>query len=100
MISNCSPHLRTTIEALQPTVIHSQGRAAGSSTHQAVERVVDQVSEIDEHVARVRIGEVEAIWCSLKHPGRNWGQLGRRYLHEVAAPALATTRRLALDPRR
>jgi len=98
MISNCSPYLRATIKALQPTVIHSQGRAAGSSTHQAVERVVDQVSEIDEHVARVRIGEVEAIWCSLRHPARNWGQLGRPYLHEVAAPALETTRRLALDP--
>lgn len=96
MMTNCSRHLRATIEALQPTVIHSQGRGAKWTTHQAVERLVDDLEPVDEHVGRVRIGEVEAIWCSLRHPARNWAQLRRQYLRDVAVPALELTRHLAV----
>lgn len=96
MIANCSAYLRATIEALEPTVIHSQGRGAAWSTHQAIELVSDETRPIDDHLSRIRVGHVEAIWCSLKHPARNWGQLGRSYLHDVAAPALHRARCLAV----
>lgn len=95
MLENCSRHLRTTVEVLQPTIIHSQGRSAGLSTHQAIERICDTVDRVDDQVAFVAIGQTNAVWCSLKHPARNWGQLGRLYLHDVAAPALRRTRSLA-----
>jgi uracil-DNA glycosylase len=96
MIKNCGRYLRTTIEVLSPTVIHSQGRAAGWSTHQAVERIADQVDWLDEHVARVRVGDVEAVWCSLRHPARYWAHLGRAYLQDTAAPALRAARAAAM----
>ena len=96
MIRNCSAHLRTTIETLNPTIIHSQGRSKGWSTHRAVEILADNIEPIDEHISRLRIGTTDAVWCSLKHPARNWGQLKRAYLREVAAPALSKTRNLAL----
>lgn len=95
MIESCSRYLRTTVEVLEPTIIHSQGRSIGLSTHQAVERICDRVDRVDDDVAFVTIGKVSAVWCSLKHPARNWGQLGREYLHDVAAPALRRTRSLA-----
>jgi hypothetical protein len=95
MIENCSRHLRTTVEVLEPTIIHSQGRSMALSTHQAVERICDGVDRIDDEVALVTVGGVSAVWCSLKHPARNWGQLGRRYLHDVAVPALRRTRSLS-----
>jgi hypothetical protein len=96
MITNCGRHLRATIEALEPTIIHSQGRAASWSTHQAVERITDDAQQLDEHLSRVRVGSVEAIWCSLRHPSRNWAQLGRSYLRDTAAPALRRARCIAL----
>jgi hypothetical protein len=60
-----------------------------------IELVADEVTWVDEHVARLRIGSVDTVWCSLRHPARNWGQLGRSYLHEGARPALETARDLA-----
>lgn len=98
MIENCSRHLRTTVEVLEPTIIHSQGRSLGLSTHQAIEHICDTVDRVDDEVAFVTIGRTHALWCSLKHPARNWGQLGRHYLHDVAAPALRRTRALAGMP--
>lgn len=98
MIENCSRHLRTTVEILEPTIIHSQGRSVGLSTHQAIGRICDTVDRVDDEVAYVTIGRVNAVWCSLKHPARNWGQLGRQYLHDVAAPALRRSRLLAGMP--
>lgn len=96
MLANCSEHLLTTIKVLKPTVIQSQGRAASGSTHQAVEQLVDSIERLDDHVALVEIAGVEVVWCSLRHPARNWGQLGRSYLAGVALPALIETRRLAV----
>lgn len=96
MIRNCSSHLRRTIEVLEPTIIHSQGRSAGWSTHRAVESILDNVQRVDDHIAVVRVGQVEAVWCSLKHPARNWGQLGRPYLAETVVPALRLARQTAL----
>ncbi len=98
MIRNCSRHLRATIEALQPTVIQSQGRGQKWSTHQAVEMVLDNVVQVDDHLALVSVGDCDAVWCSLRHPARNWGQLGRAYLRDVAGPALRRARRLAISP--
>lgn len=97
MIENCSRYLRTTVEVLEPTIIHSQGRGLRLSTHQAMERICDTVERVDDEIAFVTIGEVSAVWCSLKHPARNWGQLGRQYLRDVAAPALRRTRSLAME---
>ena len=99
MLRNCSPNLRTTIETLEPTIIQSQGRStSGWSTHQAIELVADAVEPIDEHISLIRVGTSSAVWCSLRHPARNWGQLGRTYLKRVALPALEQTRKLALRP--
>lgn len=95
MIENCSSYLATTIEVLEPTVVQSQGRRNGLSTHQAVERLCDSIDRVDDEVAIITVGKVTAVWCSLKHPARNWGQLHRRYLQEVALPALTRTRELA-----
>jgi hypothetical protein len=97
MLRNCSAHLRTTIETLKPTIIQSQGRStSGWSTHRAIELVADAVEPVDEHISLIRIGETQAVWCSLRHPARNWGQLKRAYLTEVALPALRQARRVAL----
>lgn len=98
MIRNCSDNLRSTIDTLQPTIIHSQGRSqSGWSTHQAIETLADKIEPIDEYNSRIRFGNSEAVWCSLKHPARNWGQLGRAYFREVAWPALLGARAAALD---
>lgn len=97
MIENCSRHLRATIEALRPTIIHSQGRAEGApSTHHAVEAVLNQIRWENEHVASARVGDHDLVWCSLRHPARNWAQLGREYLRTTAAPALKLARELSL----
>jgi hypothetical protein len=96
MLRNCRDHLRATIEVLEPVVIQSQGRAARVSTHQAVERAVDTIRWLDGEVAEVTVGGASAVWCSLRHPARNWGQLQRAYLREVAAPALKRARYVAL----
>lgn len=95
MLRNCSGYLAETVRALQPTIVHSQGRGQSGSTHQAVEKVASRVRWIDEHVAEADIGGVPVIWCSLRHPARNWAQLGRRYLSETAVPALRLARTAA-----
>lgn len=77
-------------------MIHPQGRAARWSSHQAVERVADQVRWLDYHVARARFGRAEAVWCSLRHPSRNWAQPGRAYLRDVAEPARRAARAVAM----
>lgn len=95
MLRNCSGHLTETVRALQPTIVHSQGRGQSGSTHQAVERVARRVSWIDEYVAEAEIGGMPVVWCSLRHPARNWAQLGRQYLWETAVPALRLARSAA-----
>jgi len=97
MIRSCSEHLRTTIETLNPTIIQSQGRSKGWSTHRAIEILADDIEPIDEHVALISVAGKRVVWCSLRHPARNWGQLGRAYLRDVAVPALRRARAVALD---
>lgn len=92
MLRNCSGYLMETVRALQPTIVHSQGRGQGGSTHQAVESVAPHVKWFDEHVAEADIGGVPVVWCSLRHPARNWAQLGRKYLWDTAVPALQLAR--------
>lgn len=96
MLRNCAEHLRGTIEILEPTIIHSQGRSGGWSTHRTIERIAERLEWIDEYVAKARIAGNDVVWCSLKHPARNWAHMGCRYLWEVAVPALRKARRYAL----
>lgn len=98
MLRNCSEHLSETVRALKPTIVHSQGRGQSGSTHQAVERVARRVNWLDEYVAEAEIGGMPVVWCSLRHPARNWAQLGRRYLWETAVPALRLARSAAGHP--
>jgi hypothetical protein len=94
MLHQCSTHLRETIRILEPTIIHSQGRRkAGSSSHTSVEMVCDGIDWLDEYVAQVRIGEVRAVWVSLKHPSLQWG---RNHLRTVVIPALKRARAAAI----
>lgn len=94
MLERCSPHLRETIRILEPTIIHSQGRRqAEKCAHTSVEAVCDEIDWVDEYVARVRIGEVQAVWVSLKHPTMNWS---REHLATVVVPALEQARALAI----
>lgn len=98
MLLNCRDYLRATVERLEPTIIHSQGRAKTGSTHQAVAAAADNVRWTDEHVGVARFGSVEAVWCSLRHPARNWAHLVANpdsYLRSTAIPALERARRLA-----
>ena len=88
MLRNCSGYLVDTVRTLQPTIVHSQGRGQSGSTHQAIERVARHVKWIDEHVAEADLGGVSVVWCSLRHPARNWAQLARKYLWDTAVPAL------------
>lgn len=94
MLDRCSSHLRETIEILEPTVIHSQGRReAGKSSHTSVEAVCDQIDRVDEYVARVKVGKVQTVWVSLRHPSLQWG---RKHLDGVVIPALERARAISL----
>ena len=97
MLRNCSQHLRTTIQTLQPTIIQSQGRSKGWSTHRAIEMIAEtSTATANEHIRLISVVGRQIVWCSLKHPALNWGQLGRAYFKEVAQPALEQTRIHAL----
>jgi hypothetical protein len=94
MLDRCSAHLRETIQILEPTIIHSQGRRNGGlSTHTSVEAICDRIDWVDEYVARVMIGEVKAVWVSLRHPSLQWG---RKHLDTVVIPALKRARSIAI----
>jgi hypothetical protein len=93
MLDRCSKHLRETIRILEPTIIHSQGRQkAGRCTHTSVEAACDEIDWIDDYVARVRIGDVRAVWVSLRHPSMQWG---KQHLKDVVIPALERARSLS-----
>lgn len=102
MLKRCGEHLRRTVEILQPTIIHTQGRKrAGASTHSAFEAIVDECDRVSDWNARVRIGDVEAVWCSLPHPSAGppqaWQWTTSAFFVEVAAPSLGAARQLALQ---
>jgi hypothetical protein len=102
MLDNCAGHLRRTIEVLKPTVIHSQGwssNPAKSTPATSVAAVADNVEPIDEWLARIHVGEVDAVWCFLPHPAAGapyaWQWPSNRFHQEKAAPALRRARTLA-----
>jgi hypothetical protein len=102
MLRRCSEHLRRTIEILRPTVIQTQGRKrTGHSTHSAFEAIVDDYMPLTEWNARVRIGGIEAVWCSLPHPSSGpphaWQWPSTVFFRDVVSPSLREARRLALD---
>lgn len=104
MLHNCAPHLRETIEVLQPTIIHSQGwssKPAKSTPATSVLAVADDVTPVDKWLARIRVGDVDAVWCFLPHPAAGapyaWQWPSNAFHQEEAAPALRRTRRLALN---
>ena len=101
MLERCGLHLRRTIEILQPTVIHTQGRKrAGQSTHSTLADIADETDWTSDWNAHVRIGPVDAIWCSLPHPSSGppqaWQWTTSKFFEEVAAPNLRAARELAL----
>jgi hypothetical protein len=69
-------------------------------TRATLEALTDRCEWISEHNARVEIGGVSAICCSLKHPSAGppfaWQWPSNRYFLDVAAPSLREARRLAL----
>ncbi len=102
MLHRCSEHLRRTVEILRPTIVHTQGRKkTGQSTHSAFESIVDKYDRVSEWNARVTIGDVDAVWCSLPHPSAGppqaWQWSTTAFFKDVAAPSLNEARRLALD---
>lgn len=104
MLERCSGHLRSTIEILKPTVIHSQGwssNAAKSTPASSIGRIADEVESMGDWLARVRIGAVDAVWCFLPHPAAGpplaWQWPSSNFHLEHAAPALSRARALALS---
>jgi hypothetical protein len=101
MVRRCGVHLRSTVEALEPTVIHTQGRPVkGASPESALRAIADDIEDVDEFVRIVTIGDVAAVWCSLAHPSSGppqaWSWPTTSYFTQIAAPALTRTRHLAL----
>lgn len=100
MLDRCGTHFRRTVEILRPSIIHTQGRkASGPSTHSAFERILDAVEVIDPWNAVVRVGDVEAVWCSLPHPSTGppqaWQWTSTPFFNEVVRPSLERARSIA-----
>lgn len=94
MLDRCTTHLRQTVQILDPTIIHSQGRyEGGRSTHSSVEAICDEIGWISDLFARVRIGDTRAVRVSLRHPSMQWGG---DYLKSVVLPELERARGVAL----
>lgn len=100
MLLRCGEHLRRTVEILRPTIIHTQGRKqAGASTHSAFEAILDSCSVVGEWNSVVRVGDVEAVWCSLPHPSSGpplaWQWPTTRFFTQVVEPSLREARGLS-----
>ena len=107
MLTNCQEHLRQTIVLLKPTIIVSQGIPPKKSLEKIAgsgyEHVRDWTSRVKVSggpaapvtVARVTVGNVQAVWCNLYHPALR-GDYGT-YFDEAGAPALRHARELALE---
>ncbi len=104
MLDRCAGHLRSTIEVLRPTIIHSQGwssNAAKATPATSLLAIADEVEPLGEWLATIRIGDVEAIWCFLPHPAAGppfaWQWPSSSFHSEQVAPALSRARSLALS---
>jgi hypothetical protein len=102
MLDNCARHLRRTIEVLRPTIIHSQGwssNPAKATPATSIEALADEVEHVDEWLAKIRIGDISAVWCFLPHPAAGapyaWQWPSNAFHQEKAAPALRRARALA-----
>lgn len=100
MLLQCGEHLRRTVEILQPTIIHTQGRKqSGTSTHSAFEAILDSCSVVSEWNRLVRVGDVKAVWCSLPHPSSGppqaWQWPTTRSFTQFVEPSLQEARGLS-----
>ncbi|MEQ8833445.1 MAG: hypothetical protein RIB67_03240 [Miltoncostaeaceae bacterium] len=93
MRSNCSPHLLETIRVLEPTLVISQGVDVGKELSRAltIER------QVSDRVSEARLGGLRFAFVDLRHPSRNWFTPNQAYAVDVALPALAAGRALALE---
>lgn len=103
MHRNCVAHLRSALEILEPTIVHSQGRRkAGNAPTPHTSMLAVLGSEIDWHsdcVATGRVGERPIVWVSLGHPSARgkvaWQHPASPYFQEVVDPELRRARDLA-----
>jgi len=97
MLRNCSTHLRSTLELLQPVIVQTQG----ADTRTAVERITSLVARHSDEVSTVRVGDDHMILCATSHPAAgpplSWSsQKAGSYFAETVVPALTLARHLAL----
>lgn len=100
MLSRCSSHLRRTVEILEPTIIHTQGRTKrGASTESAFRSVIDEVERVSDNTAWVRVGDRWAVWSALPHPSAGgafaWQWPRAPYFQNVVNPSLIEARELS-----
>ena len=106
MLTKCREHLRRTIVLLEPTIIVTQGNPPKKSLKKLAdpyEPIRDWTSRVTVArgraapvtVARVTVGNVQAVWCNLYHPALR-GDYGT-YFNEAGVPALRYARELALE---
>jgi hypothetical protein len=98
MLRNCSTHLASTVESLEPTIIHTQGK----QTIEALERVVSIVDRVSDEVSTAEFHGRRIIVCALSHPSSgppySWSSLAAgSYFADVAAPALLLAREVATN---
>ncbi|KUI34196.1 hypothetical protein [Mycobacterium sp. GA-2829] len=92
MRANCSRHMATTVDILQPTLVISQGAQLDQPLRTAlgVTRVLSpNLSECERNGHRF-------FWASLYHPTRNWSALSHPYLRDTVIPTIEEARARAL----
>lgn len=102
MHKECTTHLRSVLELLEPTIVHSQGRRKDSSIptpHRSLEQVFDKVKWHDDHVATAWLGTRPVVWNAVGHPSAKgkvaWQHPTSPYFVDVIAPSLVRARERA-----
>jgi hypothetical protein len=99
MSANCLPHLRATLEALEPQVIVIQG----APLRDAIKPLVRQSERLGANLERVEVAEGEVLLASFAHPtawgGFNWSRPSSPYFQSAVLPTLREARGRALDHR-
>ena len=96
MRRNCSKHLETTIQVLEPTLVISQG----ARLVKPLSRLLATVEKHSPAVRTVALQGREFLWVRLHHPASwsvsNWSGPDAPYLVETVRPAIELARKLAL----